>query len=127
MSRRRGLINNNRIANDVGIFQFNTWRYYINTFGCCHFKGRGIEDNYYLLRPIYLNNGEKVNTRRKFLIALQENHLREGFEYIVSDHQAAVDTAKLIYHPELCDNEDVHSWQNRVHIYVLRNIRISEL
>ena len=38
---RRGSISNNRIANDdVRIFQFNTWRYYINTLDCYHFKGR---------------------------------------------------------------------------------------
>ena len=65
MTQRAPNNRSNRIVNDAGILQFNTWRYYINRFGCCHFKGRGIEDNYYLLRPIYLNNGDKVNTRAK--------------------------------------------------------------
>jgi hypothetical protein len=124
MTQRAPNNRSNRIVNDAGILQFNTWRYYINRFGCCHFKGRGIEDNYYLLRPIYLNNGDKVNTRAKFFIALQESPLREGFEYIVSDHQAAVDTAKLFYHPEVCNEDDVIIWRNRLRFYELRNLEI---
>ena len=51
---------NQRLANSAGILVFNTWRYYINNFGCFSFKGRDIEDNYYLSRPIYLLDGKQV-------------------------------------------------------------------
>ena len=112
------------IVNNIGILGFNTWRYYINRFGCCHFKGRGIEDNYYLLRPIYLNNGEKVSSRAKFLRACQENVLLEGVDFILSDHQAAVDTAKVLYHPELCDEEDFINFQARNQYYFQRNLSL---
>jgi hypothetical protein len=53
-------------ANSVGILAADTWRYYINNFGCSDFKGTGLEDNYYLLRPIYLNNGERVKIKELF-------------------------------------------------------------
>ena len=59
--------NNNRrrksIADNAGILEYNTWRYYINNFGCSHFKGRDIEDNYYFFRPIYLLDGTQFNSR----------------------------------------------------------------
>jgi len=64
---------NNRLVNNVGILSVDTWRYYINSFGCLHFKGSGIEDNYYLLRPIWLNNGEQVKNKRTFLLAKAES------------------------------------------------------
>ena len=34
-------------SSSVGILAADTWRYYINNFGCSHFKGTGLEDNYY--------------------------------------------------------------------------------
>jgi len=55
-----------KIADDAGILEFNTWRYYVRNFGCSHFKGRDIEDNYYLLRPLYLLDGKPVNLRKRF-------------------------------------------------------------
>ena len=82
-------------ANSVGILAADTWRYYINNFGCSHFKGTGLEDNYYLLRPIYLNNGERVKNKRTLLIAKEENRLVQGFDYIISSHSDAVLAAKL--------------------------------
>jgi hypothetical protein len=49
-----------------------------------HFKGTGIEDNYYLLRPIWLNNGENVVNKITFLIAKEESNLVEGVDFIIS-------------------------------------------
>ena len=80
----------NRLSNDAGILYFNTWRYYIANFGCLHFKGRGIEDNLYLLRPIFLLNGERVYNRATFQLAKEAGIVREGIDYILNDHQAAV-------------------------------------
>ena len=58
------------ISNHVGILEYDTWRLlYINQFSCSHFKGTGTEDNYYLFRPIYLNYGERVTSRKKFWLA----------------------------------------------------------
>ena len=82
-------------ANSVGILAADTWRYYINNFGCSHFKGTGLEDNYYLLRPIILNNGERVKNKRTFLLAKEENRLVQGFDYIISSHSDAVLSAKF--------------------------------
>jgi len=62
-----------KIADDAGIFEFNTWRYYVRNFGCSHFKGRYIEDNYNLLRPLYLLDGKPVNSRKRFNQILKEN------------------------------------------------------
>ena len=62
-------------------------RYYIKNFGYLHFKGTGIEDNYYLLRPIWLNNGEQVVNKRTFLIAKEESNLVEGVDFIISIHE----------------------------------------
>lgn len=100
MSRRN-------LANNTGILQFNTWRYYINTFGCSHFKGRDLEDNYYLLRPIFLLNGTPVNSRAKFWQANAETPLILGRDYIISGHQAAVSAAKFLYHPEFVEQADL--------------------
>ena len=56
---------NQRLANSAGVLEFNTWRYYINNKGCFSFKGKGIEDNYYLLRrPINLLDGTQVKSRK---------------------------------------------------------------
>ena len=85
------------MANHVGILEYDTWRYYINTFGCSHFKGTGIEDNYYLFRHIYLINGERVNSRKKIWLAHSENPLTHGTDYIIGDHQAAVSVAKFFF------------------------------
>ena len=57
-ARRRS---NNNIVNSVGILVTDTWPFYKTNFGCSNFKGTDIENNYYLLRPIYLNCGELVN------------------------------------------------------------------
>ena len=81
------------IVNHVGILKYDTWRYYINLFDCSHFKGIGIEDNYYLFRNIYLNNGKLVNSRKKFWLAHSETPLNHGIDYIISDHQAAFSVA----------------------------------
>ena len=74
------------IANHVGILEYDTWRYYINQFNCSHFKGIGIEDNYYLFRKIYLNNGDRVTSRKKFWQANFEHPLIHGTDYIISDY-----------------------------------------
>jgi hypothetical protein len=97
----------NRFANSVGILSADTWRYYINNFGCLHFKGTGIEDNYYLLRPIWLNNGDQVVNKRTFLIAKEESVLVEGVDFIISKHLDAVLAAKLKYHSNLISAEEV--------------------
>ena len=93
-------------ANHVGILEYDTWRYYINRFNCSHFKGTGVEDNYYLFRIINLNNGDRVKSRKKFWQAHSENPLIHGRDYIISDHQAAVSLAKGIYHPNLIETAD---------------------
>ncbi len=69
-----------KIADDAGILEFNTWRYYVRNFGCSHFKGRDIEDNYYLLRPLYLLDGKQVNSRKRFNQLLEEKELLFGRE-----------------------------------------------
>jgi len=97
---------NNRLSNDAGILCFNTWRYYIANFGCLHFKGRGIEDNFYLLRPIFLLNGERVYNRATFQLAKEAGIVREGIDYILNDHQAAVSAAKFFYHQEEYEDSD---------------------
>ena len=96
----------NRLSNDAGILFFNTWRYYIANFGCLHFKGRGIEDNFYLLRPIFLPNGERVYNRATFQLAKEAGIVREGIDYILNDHQAAVSAAKFFYHQEEYEDSD---------------------
>jgi len=69
-----------------------------------------------------LTNGDRVKSRTTFLRALQEIELREGIDYIISDHQAAVDTAKLLYHPELCDEEDLNIFRARLQYYFERQL-----
>ena len=103
------------IANHVGILEYDTWRYYINQFNCSHFKGIGIEDNYYLFRKTYLNNGDRVTSRKKFWQANFEHPLIHGTDYIISDHQAAVSLAKFIFHPELLTAEDNLYFQDYYH------------
>ena len=56
----------NRHFNDAGILATNTWRYYIQNFGCSHFKGRGIEDNIYLLRPLFWITEKEYAIERHF-------------------------------------------------------------
>jgi hypothetical protein len=99
-------------ANHVGILEYDTWRYYINRFNCSHFKGTGVEDNYYLFRIINLNNGDRVTSRKKFWQANSENPLIHGADYIISDHQAAVSFAKFFFHPELFTAEDYLYFQD---------------
>ena len=94
-------------ANSVGILEYNTWRYYISNFGCSHFKGLDIEDNYYLFRPIYLLDNTPVNSRKRFWQANAEAPLILGRDYIISNHQAAVSVAKYIYHPTLIEEADL--------------------
>ena len=78
-------VTNNRrrtIANSVGILEYNTWRYYINNFGCSHFKGLNIEDNYYLFfRPIDLLDGTPVNSRKRFWQANADAPLIRGRDF----------------------------------------------
>jgi hypothetical protein len=89
---------NENLVNNVGILCTDTWQYYKRTFGCLNFKkGTGIENNYYLLRPIHLNSGGRVNTKRKFLLAQQQSPLFEGLYYIISDQFDAITAAKLLY------------------------------
>ena len=97
---------NQRLANSAGILEFNTWRYYINNKGCFSFKGKGIEDNYYLLRPINLLDGTQVKSRKSFWRANAEAELIWGRDYIIGSHQAAVSLAKGIYHPNLIEIAD---------------------
>ena len=97
---------NQRFVNSAGILEFNTWRYYINNKGCFSFKGKGIEDNYYLLRPIYLLDGTQVKSRKLFWQANAEAELIWGTDYIIGSHQAAVSLAKGIYHPNLIETAD---------------------
>ena len=97
---------NETLVNNVGILVTDTWQYYKRTFGCLNFKGTGIENNYYLLRPIYLNSGERVNSKRKFLLAQQQSPLFEGLDYIISDQFDAITAAKLLYLPLLVGPEE---------------------
>jgi hypothetical protein len=78
---------NQRFVNSAGILEFNTWRYYINNKGCFSFKGKGIEDNYYLLRPINLLDGTQVKSRKLFWRANAEAELIWGTDYIIGSHQ----------------------------------------
>ena len=94
------------MVNNVGILVTDTLQYYKRTFGCLNFKGTGIENNYYLLRPIYLNSGDRVNSKRKFLLAQQQSPLFEGLDYIISDHFDAISAAKLLYLPLLVGPEE---------------------
>ena len=98
----------NRHFNDAGILATNTWRHYIQNFGCFHFKGRGIEDNIYLLRPLFLDNGERVRNRATFRQAKEAGIIVERVDYILNDHQAAVTAAKFFYHPELLEEADYY-------------------
>ena len=100
------MLGNQRFVNSAGILEFNTWRYYINYKGCFSFKGKGIEDNYYLLRPIYLLDGMQVKSRKLFWQAKAEAELIWGTDYIIGSHQAAVSLAKGIYHPNLIETAD---------------------
>jgi hypothetical protein len=113
-------MSNNRLINEAGILAFNTWRYYVANFGCSHFKGRGLEENFYLLKPIYLENGERVRNRATFQQALEEGVIRDGIDYILYDHQAAVATAKYIYHTEFIEDADFHF----INQYVDRDVRL---
>ena len=83
-----------------GHLNVETWRYYIREFGCSHFKGKSIEDNYYLLRPIHLLNGKLVKSRKTFYQAKQEQVLIEGEDYIINDHLKAIEASMTLYHPE---------------------------
>ena len=85
------------LANSSGILTTDTWPFYKRNFGCSNFKGTGIENNYYLLRPIFLNSGVAVNSKKKFLLAQQEHQLIEGLDFIVSDQYDAIIAAKLLY------------------------------
>lgn len=97
-----------------------SWRYYTNTFGCSHFKGKD-KDIYYLFRSIYLLNGKLVNSRNRFRQANAENLLTPGRDYIIRsiprtggiddmicNFPAAVIIAKYIYHPELIEAADLY-------------------
>jgi hypothetical protein len=84
----------------------NTWLFYKRSFDCSNFKGTGLENNYYLLRPIYLNSGELVNSKRRFIIAQQQKQLFEGIDFIVSDQHDAITAAKLLYLPFLVGHEE---------------------
>ena len=96
----------NHLSNDAGILKINTWRYYVTNFGCLHFKGREIEDNFYLLKPIFLENGERVRNKATFQQAREAGIIFDGVDYILNDHQAAVSFAKFIYHKEAIDETD---------------------
>ena len=67
---------------------------------------QGIEDNYYLLRPINLLDGTQVKSRKLFWQANAEAELIWGTDYIIGSHQAAVSLAKGIYHPNLIETAD---------------------
>ena len=71
-----------------------------------HFKGSGIEDNYYLLRPIWFNNGEQVKNKRTFLLAKAESVLIEGIDFILFNHLDAVLAAKIKYHANIWSVEE---------------------
>ena len=93
-------------TNGSGILVTDTWLFYKRSFDCSNFKGTGLENNYYLLRPIYLNSGELVNSKRRFIIAQQQKQLFEGIDFIVSDQHDAITAAKLIYLPHLVEPEE---------------------
>ena len=107
MQRRRSF----RLANSVGILSTDTWRYYVDNFQCSHFVGTGTEDNYYLFQPFYLRSGQLVNSRRRFW-EFHSEHLEdvglliEGFDFVISDHQVAVRTVRILIHPELVELEE---------------------
>jgi hypothetical protein len=69
------MIYNQRLANSAGILEFNTWCYFINNKGCFSFKGKGIENNFYLLRPINLLDGTQVKSRNNFGEQTQRQNL----------------------------------------------------
>ena len=100
-----------RIANSAGILATDTWRYYVDNFQCSHFVGTGTEDNYYLFQPFYLRSGQIVNSRRRFW-EFHSEHLEdvglliEGFDFVISDHQVAVRTVRILIHPELVELEE---------------------
>ena len=97
-----------KIADGAGVLEFNTWRYYVRNFGCSHFKGRGIEDNYYLLRPHYLLDGKPVNSRKRFYQLLEEKEVIFCRDYVLSGgQQLAIAAAKYLYHPELMEQMDI--------------------
>ncbi len=56
----------------TGILEFDTQRYYVKNFGCSHFKGSDIEDNYYLFRPIYYSTGSQL-IQKDDLLKLKQN------------------------------------------------------
>jgi hypothetical protein len=114
---------NNRVANNVGILTVDTWRFYINNFGCRHFKGTGIEDNYYLLRPIYLNCGDLVKSKRKFVLAKEESNLIEGLDYILYNHLDAVLAAKIIYQFNTLTFEE---WPDVIHFLYKYNLVLND-
>ena len=107
------------LVNSSGILVTDTWPYYKRTFGCSNFKGTGIENNYYLLRPIFLNSGVLVNSKRKFLLANQEHQLFEGLDYILSDQHDAITAAKFIYLPFLVEPEEGIAFLQRYHLEFL--------
>jgi len=92
----------------AGILEFNTWRYYVKNFGCSHFKGNDIEDNYYLFRPIYLLDGKLVNSKKRFVQAkAEQQELIFGKDYVISSQQLAISVAKYYFHPEYIEQVDL--------------------
>jgi hypothetical protein len=107
-ARRRRRKRKRKIADDAGILEFNTWRYYVRNFGCSHFKGRDIEDNYYLLRPLYLLDGKPVNLRKRFHQFLEEKELLFCRDYVLSGgQQLAIAAAKFLYQPDFVEPMDI--------------------
>jgi hypothetical protein len=104
------------LTNSSGILTTDTWPFYKRNFGCSNFKGTGIENNYYLLRPIFLNSGVAVNSKRKFLQAQQENQLFEGLDFIKSDQYDAITAAKLLYLPFLVEPEEGIAFLNKYNL-----------
>ena len=104
------------LANSSGILSTDTWPFYKRNFGCSNFKGTGIENNFYLLRPIFLNSGVVVNSKRKFLLARQENQLFEGLDFIISDQFDAIIAAKLLYLPLLVEPEEGIAFLNKYNL-----------
>ena len=106
----------------AGILEFNTWRYYIKNFGCSHFKGSDIEDNYYLLRPIHLLDGKIVNSKKRFLEAKAEQELIFGRDYVISSQQLAISIAKHYFHPEYIEQADLDIFLD--YVTVLPRLRV---
>ena len=104
------------LVNRSGILSTDTWPFYKRNFGCSNFKGTWIENNFYLLRPIFLNSGVVVNSRRKFLLARQENQLFEGLDFIISDQFDAIIAAKLLYLPLLVEPDEGISFLNKYNL-----------